>query len=70
VSGEGDVGDRIIEVLRARGRATFEEIVEALEWEGDRRPLRRVLAEMVRRGVVVREPDYERRKMVFRLAEA
>ncbi len=63
---EEDLNKRIISVLR-EGPKTFEEIVEALGWRGDRRELRRVLAEMVKSGVVVKEPDYERRRMVFKV---
>jgi DNA-binding transcriptional ArsR family regulator len=58
---------RILEALRERP-LTMEELVEKLGWEGDRRPLRKVVAELVKEGVIVKVPDYERKKLVFRLA--
>ncbi|MCE4611381.1 MAG: hypothetical protein F7B17_05360 [Desulfurococcales archaeon] len=63
---EEDLEKRILEILR-EGPRTFEELVEALSWSGDKRGLRRVLAEMVKSGIIVKEPDYERRKMVFKV---
>ncbi|MEB2836757.1 MAG: hypothetical protein GSR80_000708 [Desulfurococcales archaeon] len=65
----GEVKRRVVEVLRSAGRPLeVGEIAEALEWRGDLRPLRRVLAGLVREGVVLRVPDYERRRMVYMLA--
>ena len=71
--GAGEAGElerRILELLRQRGPMTMEEIIEALGWEGDKRPLRRVVAEMVRKGLLVKKPDYERRKMLFHPASS
>lgn len=54
----------ILSVLGDQG-LTFEEIVQRLSWSGDRRPLRKALADLVRDGRVLRVPDYQRRRMVF-----
>jgi len=64
----GGLRERILEVLERAGRPLeFAEIVEALGWEGPREELRLALAGLVREGLVERVPDYERRRMVFRL---
>jgi len=66
--GGGELEGRILDLLRSAGRPlTVDEIASGLGWSGDLRPLRRVLAEMVRRGLLVRVPDYERRRMVFKV---
>jgi hypothetical protein len=63
---EEDLKARVLSALDTRG-LTFEELALKLSWTGDRRPLRRALAELVRDGRVLRVPDYERRRMVFAL---
>lgn len=63
-----EVRARIVEILSRRGSATFEELLVELRWEGDLRPLRRLLADMIREGVIRKEPDYAKRKMVYRIA--
>jgi len=45
---------------------SFEELLSNLKWEGDLRPLRRLIADMVREGLILKEPDYAKRKMVYR----
>ncbi len=66
---EEGVRGKILEVLRHAGKPLeVGEIAEALGWSGDLRHLRRVLASLVREGVVVRIPDYGRRRMVYTLA--
>lgn len=67
MGGEGALRERVVKAIEELGSATFEEIAERVGWSGDRRLLRSLLAELVREGVVVREPDYERRRMVFRV---
>jgi DNA-binding IclR family transcriptional regulator len=63
----GELEDRILDLLRSAGRPlTIGEIASSLGWEGDLRPLRRILADMVRRGLVERVPDYDRGRMAFR----
>jgi len=56
------------EVLRALCKCapcTFEELVQALGYEGDLRDVRRLVADMVREGVVAKKPDYARGKVVL-----
>ena len=65
-----DVKARLLEVIPYDRGLTFSEIVAALGWTGDRRPLRKALAELVREGRVLRVPDYERRRMTFRRSQA
>ncbi len=60
-----EIERRVLDLLRRRGPMTMEEIIETLRWEGDRRSLRRVVAEMVRKGLLSKKPDYERRKILF-----
>ncbi len=66
MSGREEIEKKIIEVLRGR-ELTFEELVKEVGWEGDRRGLRSVLADMVRRGVVGKKPDYDKRRLLFYL---
>ncbi len=61
-----ELKERIMNVLRDDKGLTFGEIVAALSWTGDRRPLRRAIGDLVREGMVLREPNYERRRMTFR----
>lgn len=66
--GSEELEDRILGLLRGSGRPlTVDEIASSLGWEGDLRPLRRILADMVRRGLVERVPDYDRSRMAFRV---
>jgi len=65
--GEEVLRARILDILSKRGDLSFEELLAELGWSGDLRVLRRVLAGMVREGVIVKEPDYSKRKMVYRL---
>ncbi len=62
----------IVEVLKeAEKPVTFEELFNGVSGRlGDVRKfeLREVLSELIREGLVKREPDYERRRMVFRLS--
>ena len=64
MSGE-DLRSRILSILSKRGSLSFEELLAELGWSGDLRVLRRVLADMVREGIIVKEPDYSRRKVVY-----
>ena len=66
--GVEDLEQRIVDLLRGAGRPLgFDEIARGLEWSGDRRPLRRILAKLVREGIVERVPDYEGRRHVYSL---
>lgn len=58
----------LLRVLCECQPCTFEDLLGKLGWQGDLRPLRRMLAEMVREGVLKKEPDYERRKLVYRVS--
>lgn len=57
--------ERVLGIISDKG-LTFNEIASLLSWSGDRRPLRKVLASLVREGKVQRVPDYDKKKMVFR----
>lgn len=59
---------RIIEALGRCGPCSFEDLLEALGGGVDLWRLRRILADMVRRGEIVKEPSQERRKLLYRLA--
>ncbi|MGC9209804.1 MAG: hypothetical protein ACP5FT_00815 [Acidilobus sp.] len=65
---EKELKEMILSVLSPQRGLTFSEIVQALSWTGDKRPLRKALGDLVREGKVLREPDYERKRMVFRRA--
>lgn len=67
---EEKVKELILNILSSERGLTFGEIVVALSWTGDRRPLRKALSDLVREGRVLREPDYQRKRMVFRKAPA
>ncbi|HIQ23443.1 MAG TPA: hypothetical protein EYH50_00120 [Pyrodictium delaneyi] len=57
---------------RSKAALTFDEIYEALLNVGinaQKKAVREALAGLIRNGIVTREPDYERKKMVFRVAE-
>ncbi len=64
-----DLKIKIIGILSKRGGMSFEELLAELGWSGDLRVLRRVIAEMIREGVIVKEPDYSKRKMVYRVKD-
>jgi len=57
--------DTVLEVLCRCAPCTFEELVEALPVEGDKRPLRRILADLIREGVVGKKPNYDRGKLEY-----
>ncbi|WP_048061481.1 hypothetical protein [Hyperthermus butylicus] len=72
--GREDVARAIIEVLKeARGPLTFDEIFEGvssrLAGSARKFEIREILSSLVRENIVVREPDYERKRMVYRLRE-
>ncbi|GBF08815.1 MarR family transcriptional regulator [Aeropyrum pernix] len=68
MQGEGELEARILRILGESGGLTMEELVERLGWSGDRRPLRRAVASLVRKGLVVKVPDYSRGKVVLKAA--
>ncbi|MCE4599333.1 MAG: hypothetical protein F7C81_03950 [Desulfurococcales archaeon] len=57
----------ILEVLSECQPCSFEDLLSHISVKGDLRPLRRALAELIREGVVVKVPDYERRKLMYML---
>ncbi len=62
--GAGEIAERIrARLCRASTPLSAEDLLKEFE---DRRTARRVVGEMVRRGLVERLPDYEGRRMVFR----
>lgn len=68
-----DVEKALVDLLsRSKTALTFEEIHKALLNMGinaQKKAVREALAGLIRSGIVIREPDYERKKMVFRIAE-
>ncbi len=68
MSDENSLKESIVRELSGK-KLTFEELARALSWSGDRRPLRKALADLVREGRVLRVPDYDRRRMVFTAAQ-
>ena len=62
--------EEIIGLLCASSFLTYDEIFEKVSGKGctgfSRELIRLALAHLVREGVVYREPDYERARMVFR----
>ncbi len=57
---------RILEALRECGPCSFEDLIERVRGV-DLWLLRRVIADMVRRGEVVKVPSQERRKLLYSL---
>lgn len=62
-----DLRRRILSILLEKGPLSFEELLASLEWKGDLRPLRRIIADMVREGLITKEPDYVKKKMVYKI---
>ncbi len=64
--------ETILRVLRECQPCTWEDLLARLRNEGidpgDLRGLRRIIADMIREGLIVKEPDYDRRKLVYRIA--
>lgn len=60
-----EIKEEVLRVVRARGQASFEEIRGQVEARGIW--LRRAVAELVRGGLLVRVPDYEAGRHVFRV---
>jgi len=55
----------VLEALCKCSPCTFEELVETLGLEGDKRPLRRIIADLVREGLVRKKPNYEKGKLEY-----
>jgi len=55
----------VLEALCRCAPCTFEDLVEALALEGDKRPLRKILADLIREGLVEKKPNYERGKLEY-----
>lgn len=62
-----DLKLKILEALERKGPMSLEELLKELEWREDLRPLRKAIAEMIREGVVDREPNYEKKKLVYKV---
>ncbi len=62
-----DLEERIIKTLRECGPCSFEDLIARVGgvdlWE-----VRRVIASLVRRGVIEKVPSQERRKLLYRLS--
>ncbi|MFN4046177.1 MAG: hypothetical protein ACK4H7_02420 [Acidilobaceae archaeon] len=61
-----DLKSKILEALEKKGPMSLEELLKEIEWTGDLKPLRRILAEMIRENIIVKEPNYERKKLVYK----
>lgn len=69
MNSESKVKEEIINIIRKKGSISMDELVNELGWKDDKRLLRRIVADMVRNGIIVKEPDYDKRKLVFKLPE-
>ena len=61
---------RIIELIRNKGALSFEELRAELENQGiyiNGKTLRRVVADLLHEGILYKEPDAHRRKMLLKL---
>lgn len=58
--------DRVIEALCACSPCTLQSLAEKLP-DVHITELRRVISELLREGVVSKEPDYEHRKLVYKV---
>lgn len=68
----GDLDEKILSVLRARGSTSFDELREELEKEGiymDSRCLRKKVADMIRSGRISKKPDPASRKLLLTLSQ-
>jgi len=68
----GDLGEKILNLLRIRGSMSFDSLREELEREGiymDSRCLRKTVAEMVRTGRITKKPDPVSRKLLLTIVE-
>jgi hypothetical protein len=59
--------NELVEKLCRCKECAIEELLS--DFEGDRREARAILADLVRMGLVMKKPDYERRKLVFKATE-
>ncbi len=57
----------IIEVIKERGELTFEELKNHVKIDKPR--LRVIIAEMLRKGLLVKVPNFERGKFVYRVSK-
>lgn len=63
---ENKVREKIISVLKEKGELTFEELSQYMNI--DRPVLREIVADMVRRNILLKIPSFERGKFVYKLA--
>jgi predicted transcriptional regulator len=64
---EDQIIENIFKLLENNGELTFNEIKNSLGWLGDNRALRKILSNLIREGKIERIPNYERRRMAFRV---
>ncbi len=57
----------IIDYLKSREMVSFIEVSQSLPENADLRVARRVFADLVKKGVVERIPDYEKGRVLYRL---
>ena len=55
----------LLELLCECGKCAWEDLYPRLG-PGDKRSVRKLLAELIREGLVVKEVDYERRKLLYK----
>lgn len=63
---ENKVREKIISILKEKGKLTFEELSQYMNI--DRPVLREIVADMVRRNILLKIPNFERGKFVYKLA--
>jgi len=56
----------VLSVLREKGELTFEELASYVKV--DKLLLREVIAAMIKKGVILKVPNFERGKFVYKLA--
>lgn len=64
---------RIVELIRNRGALSFDELRAGLEEQGvyiDGKVLRGVVADLLREGILYKEPSASRRKMLLKLSRS
>jgi len=63
---ENKVKEKIISILKEKGELTFEELSQHMNI--DKFVLRKIVADMVRRSILLKVPNFERGKFVYKLA--
>ncbi|MEB3765599.1 MAG: hypothetical protein GSR77_05500 [Desulfurococcales archaeon] len=66
---EKEIEKIILRSLESLGQiSSFTELLQYLPPNTDRRIARRVFASLVKKGIIVRRPDYEKKRLVYCLS--